>query len=124
MELTPQHSRPQNSAPEREGWSITQLAVVFYGLVFAAAWLWTALTDSPLFYATHAAQATGPSPLRDVSVGVLAGLGTVHLSRVFTRRTRSGEAMARGLGSALGVLSVSQCVVLAFLSGIAEEALW
>ncbi len=115
---------PQNSKSGRGSWSITQLAFVFYGVIFATAWVWTALTDSPLFYATNAARTLGPSPLRDVSVGVLAGLVTVHLSRAFTRRTSSGEAMARGLGSVLGVLSVSQCVVLAFLSGIAEEALF
>jgi len=124
VELTPQNSQPPRSEPERTGGSITQLAVVFYALIFAAAWLWTALTSSSLFYATEAARAHGPTPLRDVLVGVLAGLVTVHLSRVFTRRTRSGEAMARGLGAALGPLSVSQCVVLAFVSGIAEEALF
>jgi len=101
-----------------------QLAVVFYGLVFAAAWVWTALTNRSLFYATHAAQTLGANPASNVLVGVLAGLAMVQLSRIFTRRTRSGEAMARGLGSALGVLSAFECVVLAFLSGIAEEALF
>ena len=64
------------------------------------------------------------SPASNALLGIVAGLVMVHLSRVFTRRTRLGEAMARGLGSVLGVLSGFHCVGLAILSGIAEEALF
>ena len=104
--------------------SLTWLAIVFYGLVFAAAWLWETFAEGSLFYATEAAEAAGPSLPSDVLVGALAGGVAVHLSRWFTRRTRSGEAMARELGTVLGVLTVYQCLVLALLSGIAEEALF
>ena len=109
---------------DRSRVSLTQLAVVFYGLVFAAAWVWAALAEDSLFYVSDAAQAGGASPVSDALLGVLVGLVAVHLSRLFTRRTRSGEAMARGLGSVLGTLTGLQCVVLALFSGIAEEALF
>ena len=105
-------------------WSLVKVAILFYGLVFGIAWAWATLADSSLFFATDAAQADGASPVSDVLVGGIAGLVAVHLSRMFTRRTRSGEVMARALGSVLGTLSVYQCFVLALSSGIAEEALF
>jgi len=86
--------------------------------------VWAALADRPLFYSSVAARADGPSPLRDVAVGAVAGLLAVQLSRAFSRQTRSGRAMARSLGSVLGDLSIRQCLVLALVSGIAEEALF
>jgi membrane protease YdiL (CAAX protease family) len=61
-------------------------------------------------------------PLRDVAAGLLAAGIAVVGSHAFTRRTPWGERLARTLGRLLGRRSWSECVALAAISGIAEEA--
>ncbi len=112
---------PASSRPARP--SLVRLAVVFYGVMLAVAWLWTWLAGRSLLYVSEAAAATGVRP-RDALAGVVAGLAVVWLSQEITRRTRWGEDLARGLARVLGRLGVAECVVLGIVSGIAEEALF
>jgi membrane protease YdiL (CAAX protease family) len=46
----------------------------------------------------------------------------IALSAELTRRTAWGETLARALAGVLGRLSVSECIALALLSGVAEES--
>jgi membrane protease YdiL (CAAX protease family) len=98
------------------------MAVIFYGALLGAALLWGVIAGRSLLYASAGAAEAGVEPLGDVAVGLLAGAIVVLLSREFTRRTRSGEALARAFGEVLGRLSVFECLVLAALSAVAEEA--
>lgn len=101
---------------------LLRMAAIFYGVLLAASLLWGALAGRSLLFASAEAAARPATPLRDLAVGLLAGGIVVLLSREFTRRTRSGEELARAFGAVLGPLSLRACVVLALLSGVAEEA--
>lgn len=102
--------------------ALLRLALVFYGLLLAAALGWGALAGRSLFYTGPAAAARGVEPWNDVGLGLLAGGVVVLLSRQLTRHTLWGQRLAFVLGSLLGQLSVAECVLLAALSGVAEEA--
>jgi membrane protease YdiL (CAAX protease family) len=102
--------------------SLLKLAALFYGALFGAAWGWAALTQRSLFFADADALRRGVHPLGDPALGLLAGGLVILLSREFTRRSRWGENLARALAAVLGPLSMADCVVLALLSGVAEEA--
>jgi membrane protease YdiL (CAAX protease family) len=98
------------------------MAVIFYAVLFAVAGVWGAVAGRSLFYANAEAAARGPDPARDLAVGVLAGAVVILLSNEITRRTRWGESLARSLAALLGRLGWGQCVLLAVISGVAEEA--
>ncbi len=102
---------------------LVRTALVFYGLIFAAALLWrTAFFGEPLLYADPAAAARGALPVRDAGIGLGVGLAIVALSWVVTRTSRWGERLARALAALLGRPRPGQILALAALSGIAEEA--
>jgi len=98
------------------------MAVIFYGVLLGLALLWGLVAGRSLLYANAAAAEAGVQPFRDAGVGLLAGAIVVLLSREFTRRTRAGEELARAFGAVLGRLSLSECLLLAAFSGVAEEA--
>ena len=84
--------------------------------------VWSVLTGRSLLFASPDALAAGVDPLRDGAVGLLAGLVVVLLTREFTLRTRMGDELGRAFGQVLGPLGWADCLLLAALSGIAEEA--
>jgi membrane protease YdiL (CAAX protease family) len=98
------------------------MATLFYGAMLGVAVAWSFFADRSLLYANAEAAAAGLSPARDLGVRLLAGGIVILLSHEFTRRTRSGQALARAFGAILGPLSVVDCLVLAVWSGVAEEA--
>jgi len=102
--------------------SLVWLAVAFYGVLFALALVWAGLAGRSLVYADPAAAARGIAPLRDLAAGIATGLAVIGLSAELTRRTAWGEALARALAAVLGRLRLSECIALALLSGVAEEA--
>ena len=102
--------------------SIVRSAMVFYAVLGLAAWLWSALAGDSLFYASAEWQVRGAHPARDFGVGVLAGAIVVALSQQVTRHTRWGAELADALAALLGNLTLLQCVLLAAVSGVAEEA--
>lgn len=112
-------SRPEPLPPGR----LVGLALRFYGAMAAAAVLWRSVwLGEPLLYASEAAARRGVDPLRDVAVGLLAAGVVIGLSFELTRHTRAGRALARGLAELLGPLSAGQILLLAAVSGVAEEA--
>jgi membrane protease YdiL (CAAX protease family) len=104
--------------------SIVRLALLFYGALGAVALLWAFLAGRSIWFASADAAAAGGNPLRDAGVGALAGALVVGISRLVTRHTGWGDALARTLAAALGRLSLVECVLLAAVSGVAEEALF
>ena len=101
---------------------IVRLATLFYAAMLGVAVAWSFLADRSLLYANAEAAAVGLTPTRDLGVGLLAGAIVILLSREFTRRTRSGQDLARAFSAILGPLSVVDCLLLAAWSGVAEEA--
>lgn len=106
--------QPQNALVRR--------ALIFYGAFLAAAIAWrVGLQGESLLLATPADQVHW---LRDVALGLGAGALVVVASNEITARTRMGTALAQALGAALGPLRTRDCIVLALVSGVAEEALF
>jgi membrane protease YdiL (CAAX protease family) len=101
---------------------LVRLAAAFYGVLFAVALVWALLAGRSLLFADAQAAARGVAPLRDLAAGVATGLAAIALSAELTRRTAWGDRLARALAGVLGRLRVSECVALALLSGVAEEA--
>jgi membrane protease YdiL (CAAX protease family) len=91
-------------APRPRRASLVRTAVICYAGLFGAALLWAWLSGGSLLYLS------------------VAGLLVILLSDQLTRRTRSGESLARALGRLLGRLSLAECALLAAVSGLAEEA--
>ncbi len=103
--------------------SFVRLALVFYAALALVAFVWRSVwAGEPLFYASEAAAEIGVHPLRDGLLGLLLAGLVILGSREFTRRTRSGTALARSLAEAIGPVSTLQVVWLALASGIGEEA--
>lgn len=123
QEGEPPEPLPQGKVlASRSPTSVVRLALLFYLPLALAGLAWRVLlAGEPILYASARAQVAGLHPLRDLAAGLLAAGLTVLVSWEFTRRTRAGEALARSLASALGELSLRQCVILALLSGIGEE---
>ena len=115
-----------DSSPDPEGSppSFVRLALIFYGAILAVALAWGAVVGRSLFYANAEAASRGPDPPRDLLVGLLAGSVVIGISHQVTLRTAWGEALARALASLLGPLRGWECVSLALVSGVAEEALF
>ena len=99
-----------------------RLALVFYGLLLCAAVLWTGLAERPLAFVDDAAARVGVLWPRDLAAGGLAAAVVILISQQITERTRFGARSARALGSVLGRLEWWHCLVLAAVSGVAEEA--
>jgi membrane protease YdiL (CAAX protease family) len=99
-----------------------RLALLFYTALLGVALLWAAFSGRSPFYASALAESQGLDAPRDLAAGLLAGAIVIGVSWELTRRTRWGEALARSLAALLGPLSLSSCLLLAVLSGVAEEA--
>lgn len=99
-----------------------RLALLFYTGLLGVSLLWASFSGRSPFHASPLAERHGVDPLRDAAVGVLAGAIVIALSWELTRRTRWGSELARTLAALLGPLSLKSCLLLAALSGVAEEA--
>jgi len=108
--------------PERHRISLVQAAVIFYGVLLGVALLWAGLAGDSLLYLSPKAEIRGVHPLRDIGLGIVAGVLVILLSDQLSRRTQAGAKLARALGRHLGRLSLAECVLLAAVSGVAEEA--
>jgi len=103
--------------------ALVPLALGFYVVMAAVAVAWRLLEDGQgPFLATPEAGVPGCSLLlRHALLGLLAGGGLVVSSRLWTRHTRIGQALAQRLAEILGPLSGRQVLLLALASGLAEE---
>jgi membrane protease YdiL (CAAX protease family) len=100
-----------------------RLALLFYVALFGAALLWrVGLRGERLLYASAGAAERGLRLGPDLGAGLLAAAFVVVVSRELTRRTTSGQLLARTLGRVIGPLTLRECLVLALASGIGEEA--
>ncbi|MBI2930896.1 MAG: CPBP family intramembrane metalloprotease [Planctomycetes bacterium] len=91
-------------------------ALLFYGFLFAAAWVWVPNTgqDAKALWTPRALWL-------DVVVGLGAGLALVLATPGLTRRVRSLGELEREFGWVLGEQRTWECVVLAIAGGVAEE---
>lgn len=103
--------------------SLVPLALVFYAAMAAVAVAWRLVSDGqgPFLAARGAAVPDGSQLLRHALLGLLAGGGLIGVSRLWTRHSRMGRALAERLASILGTLSGANVVVLALASGLGEE---
>jgi hypothetical protein len=100
--------------------SLLRRALVFYAAFLAVAIAWrVGLHGQSLLLASASDRIRW---LRDIGVGLGAGALVIVGSAELTRRTRIGEELARALAAALGPLRTRDCLVLALLSGVGEEA--
>src|SRR5262245_8057503 len=97
-------------------------AGILYGLLAAVALAWNGWAGRPWAYLDPAAEAAGVDWGPDLALGAASAAAVIAASQAVTARTRWGAALARELAGALGPLTLRECVVLALLSGFAEEA--
>jgi len=97
-------------------------ALLFYGLVLVASWLIALWAGVSLLYLSPEAAHAGVRPLRDPAVGIVAGALVILVSDQLTERIPAGARLADALGALLGRLSIPECLLLAAVSGVAEEA--
>ncbi|MFP6625232.1 MAG: CPBP family intramembrane glutamic endopeptidase [Myxococcota bacterium] len=102
--------------------NFVQLGLLFYAALAVAGGVWRiGFYDEPILFTSVAAQAEELSLGRDLLLGVAAAAALIALSDWATLKTRWGEDLARAMARALGPLSVSNAVLLALVSGFAEE---
>jgi hypothetical protein len=104
--------------------SFVRAALLFYAGVLAVALLVAQWTGHSLLYASPEAAAAGIDGWRDPLAGLAAAAAAVAATAGLTAATGWGERMARALAEILGPLSLRACVLLAAVSGVAEEALF
>jgi membrane protease YdiL (CAAX protease family) len=118
----PPAGREQPDGPEAGIGRFVRLALYFYGAMLAAALVWRmGLYRESVLFASSAAEAAGIQPARDAGIGLAVGLAVVLGSHAATRRTGWGERLARGLGEAIGPVSIPDALLLAMASGLGEE---
>ena len=97
-------------------------ALLFYGTMAAAAWVWrTGFEGELLLYASPEGAARGLHVMVDAGSGAAVATGVIGVARLLTRRTEAGRALAVELARALGPLRIWQIALLALASGIGEE---
>jgi len=99
----------ESRADEADGARLVGVAIVFYGLLFAAALIWARLEGRPLAIRSQGIEV---SWLRDVALGLATAAALVVASR----------ALADALAGVLGRPGPGVCLALAATSGLAEEA--
>lgn len=103
---------------------IVRAALLFYAAMLLLALAIGAASGHSLWFASPEAARAGVDWGRDPLVGALAAGAVVALSALLTETTRWGEALSQALGEVLGPLSLRTCLLLAAVSGIAEELLF
>jgi hypothetical protein len=109
--------QPHRSAPP-----LLRAAFVLYSLLFAASLAWTGCEERSVVFATPEDSRLGVHWLRDVAQGLGVGGALVAASRALSRLTSAGRALEDALAGALGRPGALACLMLAALSGVAEEA--
>jgi membrane protease YdiL (CAAX protease family) len=115
---------PPGKGPQaRPPGQLLRVAAIFYGVLLLAALLWRSwIGGASLLYLTPEAAAAGLSPLRNLGAGIGVGLALVAASRFWTRHSAAAAELSASLSSLLGPLSNTSVLLLAGLSGLAEEA--
>jgi len=119
------HENPNDADLSPQGKSTSELlrmALIFYGVLLAAAVGWSRWSETSLFYLTPGADRSGDALVLNAAAGALVAFAVIGLSEAITRKTEWGERMARALAALIGRCSIRDCIVLGLASGIAEEA--
>ena len=123
-QLTPDGEAADATRARRAPPPLVPSALLFYGPMLAIALVWSALADDARPYAGPEAARAGVDWVRDPAAGAAAAALAILVSQLLTRRTQWGERMGRFLGQVLGRLDWRRCLLLAVLSGVAEETLF
>jgi len=121
------HSDPEHpGAPSRDSASgpvpIVRVAAQFYALLLGAAIVWSFWLGESLLFRSPSDEARGVRIGADFALGIAAAFVVIGLSEWLTRRTRLGRELAAALSGVLGRRSPVECVFLALVSGLGEEA--
>jgi membrane protease YdiL (CAAX protease family) len=108
--------------PGRDSALLLRSGLVVYALLAALSLGWTWWEGRSLIFASPEASEFGVNWLRDVALGVAVGALLVALSRWLSRVTGAGRALHDALRGVLGNPGLGVCLLLAALSGFAEEA--
>lgn len=103
---------------------LTRLAALFYGGMFAVALGVSAVSGHSLWFRDAGAAARGIDVWRDPAAGLALAAFAVAGSIALEGATAWARRVGQALAELLGPLTVGQCVLLAVLSGVAEEALF
>jgi membrane protease YdiL (CAAX protease family) len=99
---------------------LVAIAALLYAALLIAAIGWRWLADGELPWRAPAAAPW--QTWQRVAAGFAFGIALVAVSRVWTERSRAGRELAAELASLVRGLSVGQALLLAAISGLAEEA--
>lgn len=99
------------------------LVAAFYGALLGIAWLWREVVDGvpPLRAPGAAADALGGWP-GQLALGLAAGTALAFASRAWTARSEAGARLAAELARLVGPVGAGRALLLALVSGVAEEA--
>jgi membrane protease YdiL (CAAX protease family) len=100
---------------------LVPIALAFYGVLGGIAIVWRVAVDGVAPWLADPAAALWPLGAR-LGTGLALGLALVVASRVWTALSESGRRLAAELAAIVGPLTLSQAVLLAVASGLAEEA--
>lgn len=101
--------------------SFVPVAIIFYGVMGCIALVWRMRTPGASIFHPAGNEATLDGLGFAIGAGVLLGLAAVASSEWMTRATKLGEALADTLGESLVGLSTADAILLAIVSGTAEE---
>lgn len=102
--------------------NLVTAAASFYGAMAGVAVVWALLAGRPLFWIGEPPSMS--SVLRWTVVGTLVGFSVILLSRLTLDRFAWAEGLAEWFAAVLGPISWKTALVLALLSGFAEEMLF
>lgn len=102
--------------------NLVTAAASFYGAMAGVAIVWSLLAGRPLFWTGEPPSAG--SVLRWMVVGILLGASVILLSRLTLDRFAWAESLAEWFAAVLGPISWKTALMLALLSGFAEEMLF
>lgn len=116
--------QPRPAAETRAAFAgprLVPIALVFYGLLLAAAVAWRQWVDAAWPWRPAHVRESWPLPA-GLAVGFAYGAALVAASRVWTARSAAGRRLSDELAAAVGPLTLPAVLVLAALSALAEEA--
>ena len=101
--------------------SFVRTAIVFYGVMGCIALVWRMRTPGASILHPPGHPETLEGLGFALGMGIVVGLASIASSEWMTRATKLGEALADTLGESLVGLSTADAILLALVSGTAEE---
>ena len=108
---------PKDRGPNR----LVPLALVLYGALLAVASVWRLWADELWPWRADSSVPPWPFPAR-AAAGLAYGALLIAASRLWIAKSEAGRRLSQELAAAVGPVSARQAILLAALSGLAEEA--